>query len=240
MKKHFLPFIVLMGLMAGPFCQAQQEQKPNAKTMSWRGRVQNWQTAFKDRAAYEKEVWLTKGLPAARKKLWYKKPLTKKEQLYFNALKKRVVGGTAGILTLLAIVYGLYEGKKIISQRELEEEMRREFVIPGYSEPKVLTSEQREELIEKRREERELEDQKRKQEREEREKQIALKQKEKLEQMEKELKEGEKELELEYEKRKQEFERREELIKQERERREEEIEQKRKQREQKEASKDSD
>ena len=136
MKKHFLLFTVLIGLAPSTFClEAQQEQKPNAKTVGWRSKAKRWQTAFKDKAAYEKDVW-AKGLPAARKKLWYKKPLTKKEQLYFNALKKRV-GGIAAIITLL---YGRYKGKKIINQRELEKETRRE-----------------EELIEKKRFERELE-----------------------------------------------------------------------------------
>ncbi len=120
MKKHFLLFIVLIGLAPSAFClEAQQEQKSNAKTVGWKDRVQNWQTTFKDGAAYEKDVW-AKGLPAARKKLWYKKQLTKKEQLYFNALKKRV-GGIAAIITLLVMVYGAYKVKKYYEEEEITE-----------------------------------------------------------------------------------------------------------------------
>ncbi len=92
MKKRFVLSILLVGILSGPFCLEAQRR-------SWR-----------ERATYEKDVWWTKGLPAAKKKLWDRKPLTQQEQMYFNSLAKRM-GGITAVLTLLASVYG---GKRLL------------------------------------------------------------------------------------------------------------------------------
>ena len=102
----------------------------------------SWKQQAKEAAVYEKNVW-AKGFPAARKKLWYKKQLTKKEQLYFNALKKRV-GGIAAIIALLGMVYGAYKVKKYYdkTQKQDEEEIIEEKESDGKEEESSSSEEE--------------------------------------------------------------------------------------------------
>ncbi len=90
MKKHFLLFIVLIGLFSG--------QLSYSKKRSGQKRAEK-------ELISEKEAW-AKGLPAARKKLLYKQPLDDEEQMYFDALEKRVKG-IAALLAIVVAVFGI-------------------------------------------------------------------------------------------------------------------------------------
>ncbi len=96
MKKQFLSFIVLSGLMSGHIGCAELTKKSS------------WKQQAKEAAMYEKNVW-AKGLPAAYKKWINRKSLTKQEQMYYAALRNQV-----GIVAILAALFG---GKKIYDVR---------------------------------------------------------------------------------------------------------------------------
>jgi len=104
MKKHILSAILLGGLLSGPLGLEARRR------------------SIKEVTIYEKDVW-AKGLPAAKKKLWYKQPLTKQEQMYFDSLKKRVRGGVSALVAILVSVYGR---KKYLEQKRLAREQVRE------------------------------------------------------------------------------------------------------------------
>ncbi len=99
MKKKFLHLIVLIGLFSGQFSYSV------AKNRSWKKRA-------KEAGIYEMDVW-AKGLPAAKKKLWDRMLLTDEEQMYYDALKKRV-----GIAVVVAFLAGVYGGKKYYDKKQ--------------------------------------------------------------------------------------------------------------------------
>ena len=105
MKKQFLSFIVLSGLMSGHIGCAEPTKD------------RSWQQRAKEAAVYEKNVW-AKGLPAAYKKWINRKPLTKQEQMYYAGLRNQV-----GIAAILAVLFG---GKKFYDVRQEQGAKRKE------------------------------------------------------------------------------------------------------------------
>ncbi len=94
MKKHILSSLLFISLL-------QNTVYLESKNRSWR-----------EIAISEKEGW-AHGLAAARKKLWDKEELKPKEQMYFDALQKRLKIGIPALLVILATVYGIKKFKEV-------------------------------------------------------------------------------------------------------------------------------